>query len=147
MDVMVPYEGVLGFSNRWYSSALEHSRPHVLPDGTQILVTTGPHFLATKVEAFRGRGQGDFLESKDLEDIITVFDGRAELVEEIAQAEAELRGFLQSALAEWAKDPEFENAVCGHLPGGLDEGRDEVVMERIHAAARLLEQPSVPEGR
>ena len=45
-------------------------------------MVTAPVFLATKLEAFRGRGQGDFLFSHDLEDLMAVVDGRAALVEE-----------------------------------------------------------------
>jgi hypothetical protein len=56
VDVMAPDERVLGFTNRWYPDTLEHAEPRQLHDGTQILVATAPLFLATKVEAFRGRG-------------------------------------------------------------------------------------------
>jgi hypothetical protein len=37
-------------------------------------------FVATKFEAFHGRGNNDHLASHDLEDIITVVDGRPELM-------------------------------------------------------------------
>ena len=47
-----------------------------------IRVITAPHFLATKLEAFRGGG-GDFLASHDLEDLVFVIDGRSEIVEEV----------------------------------------------------------------
>lgn len=50
--------------------------------------------MATKLEAFGGRGRGDFLGSHDLEDILTVFDGRAELPGEIAQAPANVRDHI-----------------------------------------------------
>ena len=33
---------------------------------------TAPYLLATKLEAFRGRGQGDLFASKDLEDVVVV---------------------------------------------------------------------------
>jgi len=32
--------------------------------------------LATKLEAFRGRGKGDHLLSRDLEDVVTLIDGK-----------------------------------------------------------------------
>jgi hypothetical protein len=34
--------------------------------------------LATKMEALKGRGGGDYVASHDMEDIITVLDGRFE---------------------------------------------------------------------
>ena len=35
-------------------------------------------------EAFSGRGRGDYAGSHDLEDLLTVIDGRAAIVQEIA---------------------------------------------------------------
>jgi hypothetical protein len=46
-------------------------------------VVTGPFFLATKIEAFYNRGKGDFMVSHDMEDMVTLLDGRPELAEEV----------------------------------------------------------------
>jgi len=86
LDVM-PIEGtVLGFSNRWYRGALETAQPATLPSGTTIRLITAPFFLGTKMEAFRGRGDGDFFASHDLEDFIAVVEGRESLLDEIQSA-------------------------------------------------------------
>ena len=45
---------------------------------------TAPYFLATKIEAFESRGEGDFYGSHDLEEIITLLDGREFLFDEIS---------------------------------------------------------------
>jgi len=132
VDVMAPNEDVLGFTNRWYHDALQHAQERRLHDGTVILVTTGPLFLATKIEAFRGRSGGDYLASKDMEDIVAVMDGRPEIVEEVAAAEPGLRSFLREALAEWLSRSDFADVIAGHLPGDLDsQGRAEVILERM----------------
>jgi len=78
LDVMPLDEGVLGFGSRWYPAVVEHAVPHQLSDNLTIMVPTAPLFLATKWEAFLGRGQSDYLGSHDLEDIIAVVAGRAE---------------------------------------------------------------------
>lgn len=131
IDVMPPREDVLGFTNRWYQATLEQAREQPLRDGTVVLVATGPLFLATKIEAFRGRGGGDYFASKDMEDIVTVLDGRSEIVDEVAAAESVVRTFLRDAFAEWMKRRDFADVVAGHLldPGG--QGRAEVVLERM----------------
>lgn len=52
---------------------------------TGLLITdkaAAPYFCATKLEAFGGRGKNDYLASHDLEDLITVVDGRPELLED-----------------------------------------------------------------
>ena len=43
-------------------------------------------FIATKLEAFHGRGGGDIVASHNLEDIIAVAEGRPEIVGEVAAA-------------------------------------------------------------
>ena len=55
LDVMPLDEKILGFSNRWYRAAMEASTMHQVVPGLQIRVVTGPYFLATKIEAFKGR--------------------------------------------------------------------------------------------
>lgn len=79
----MPTQGeILGFSNRCYPLALDTAQPQVLPNGRTIRIVTAPVFMATKLEAFRGRGRGDYLLSHDREDMMAVVDGRASLLEE-----------------------------------------------------------------
>lgn len=66
LDVMPLEKSVFGFSNIWYRGALEAAHRVTLPSGTEIRIITAPFFLATKMEAFRGRGRGDFFASHDL---------------------------------------------------------------------------------
>jgi hypothetical protein len=75
LDVMPTDETILGFSNRWYKPAIEAAAV-VEVEGFVLRVVTTPYFIGTKLEAFRGRGRGDFYASSDLEDIVTVLDGR-----------------------------------------------------------------------
>ena len=99
LDVMPSNPRVLGFSNRWYPLAIETAQPYALPDACSIRLVTAPIFVATKLEAFRDRGRGDFVASHDLEDIVTVIDGRAELIGEVASAPDALRTYLRDVLA------------------------------------------------
>lgn len=63
-----------------------------------IRLITAPVFVATKFEAFHGRGGNDYLASHDLEDIITVIDGRPGLTQEIDQVDAELGRYLAAEI-------------------------------------------------
>jgi hypothetical protein len=116
VDVMPLDDKVLGFSNRWYAGAVASSVHHVLENGAQIRVVTAQYFLATKFEAFQGRGNGDFLLSHDLEDIITVIDGRPELASELEQAEPELRQYVGEQIDNLLSSATFVNALEGFLP-------------------------------
>jgi len=82
LDMMPSEPGILGFHNRWYPKVVQAARTVPLPNRRVIRLITAPLFLATKFEAFRGRGGNDYLASHDLEDLITVIDGRRELIDE-----------------------------------------------------------------
>jgi len=84
---------VLGFSNRWCPLAIDTARDYALPAARSIRLVTAPVFVATKLEAFRDRGKSDFVASHDLEDIVTVVDGRAELIDEVATSAQDLRKY------------------------------------------------------
>ena len=90
LDVMPLDAKILGFSNRWYADALRTSADVSLPGGLIIRAITAPYFLGTKFEAFRGRGQGDYFASHDLEDLVAVIDGRTSILQEVQEASPRL---------------------------------------------------------
>jgi hypothetical protein len=61
LDVMPTDEKILGFTNRWYKPALKHPIHHDIADGVVVKTTTAPYFLASKIEAYKGRGKNDML--------------------------------------------------------------------------------------
>lgn len=61
LDVMPTDERILGFGNRWYDHTIDTARDFELPSGRLIRLAGAPCFLATKFEAFHGRGGDDFL--------------------------------------------------------------------------------------
>jgi hypothetical protein len=105
-----------------------------LPSGRTIALIAAPVFIGTKLEAFRERGGGDFLASHDLEDIITVIDGRPTLIEEVRAAPRDLRAYLAQALRGLTTSPEFLDALPGHLPG------DAASQSRVHEILRRLRE-------
>ena len=60
LDVMPLDEKILGFSNRWYKPALDSAVEHELGPDLRVRIVTGIYFCATKLEAFAGRGKGDY---------------------------------------------------------------------------------------
>ena len=89
---------MLGFSNGWYPLACATAWAARLPSGRNVQVIAAPAFVATKLEAFAGRGQGDYLFSHDLADITSVVDGRDSLLVELEQADSELRRGVAEAI-------------------------------------------------
>lgn len=74
LDVMPTDERILGFGNTWYKSAIRFALPFALPSGRSIRLIDSVHFIATKLEAFSGRGNDDYVMSHDLEDVVCVLD-------------------------------------------------------------------------
>ena len=129
-DLMPVQPDVLGFSNRWYSYAVETAVPVDLGNGVTIRLVSAVAFVATKLEAFAGRGGGDFLSSHDLEDVLNIVDGREELASEMAAAPADVRQAVAAAFGPLLASPDFANV----LPGLLAEPeRVGVVLGRLKA--------------
>lgn len=115
VDIMPTNEAILGFSNRWYADAIKQANLYQLKDETTINLVTPPYFMATKIAAFQGRGGGDFLASHDMEDLITLVDGRPELLREIEQSPAVVKDFLAKEIRSFLENPDFMEALSGHL--------------------------------
>lgn len=135
VDVMPTSEAVLGFGNRWYRPAIEHAATRKVGRVT-IKVVSAPYFLATKLEAFDGRGEGDYQASHDLEDFVAVVDGRAKVLEEVESAPQPLRDYLAERVGALLDEPLFREALPGHLPGdAASQGRVAVVLKRLRKVA------------
>jgi hypothetical protein len=70
--------------------------------------------------------------SHDLEDIVTVIDGRPELVREISQSEPALRQYRSNEFRRLLANPAFREALPGHLLSDTaSQQRISIVVERI----------------
>lgn len=138
LDVMPTDRAVLGFGNRWYDEAVRTAVTYTLPSGTSIRLITAPVFIATKLEAFADRGDGDFLASHDLEDITAIIDGRPALADEAAVASPEIRRHLSAQMKVLLQSSAFLNALPGHLPGDpVSQARLPLILERMRQISRL----------
>ncbi len=134
VDFMPDDPQVLGFSNRWYGEALKTATNHDLSENLSIRLVSPPYFLATKLEAYKGRGKGDTLASHDIEDLLMLIDGRDSLIDEVSAAPEELRDYLAEEFSHLLKDANFEYAVSSQAKGNSE--REEILFERIEALAQ-----------
>jgi len=138
LDVMPLDETILGFSNRWYEPALRSSQDYELEPALQIRVISASYYCATKIEAFKGRGNGDYLSSHDIEDLITVVDGRSELVTELRSAPDDVRSYIAEALSQMLQNRGFIDALPGYLlPDAASQSRITIVLERLAAMSMV----------
>ena len=133
---ILPIEGnILGFRNSWYVGAVETATFYEIEPNVNIRVVTPPYFLATKLEAFSDRGKNDYLESRDIEDIIAVVNGREELIQEIIHAPDDVRAFIANYIADLLSQRGFTDAIPGHL--NPDSSRISIVMDRLRQISSL----------
>ena len=116
----MPDDDSLGFSNRWYKDAMATSTPYDLDQETTIQLVSPVYFVATKLEAWRGRGRGDPLVSQDIEDILNLIDGRPELHDEIQSASEEVRNYIRHEIGQLLSHPDIEYAVDSQSGGDTD---------------------------
>lgn len=135
VDFMPDDEAILNFTNRWYRDALHSAADHALPYGTLIRVVTPSYFLATKLEAYRGRGRNDPLTSRDIEDILAVVDGRDSLHAELTQAESALCHYIAQAITALLAHRDFAYAV--QAAARQQPAREELIFQRLEAITAL----------
>jgi predicted nucleotidyltransferase len=131
VDFMPDDEDILGYSNRWYAKGLELAQDYSLADDLTIKLLTPPFFVATKLEAYLGRGNDDPLASHDLEDILNLVDGREELVAEIEATDEDVREYIADQISRLLEHRDFDYAVQGITRG--DKDRESLIFERLEA--------------
>lgn len=130
VDIMPTDVPAIGPTNKWYVPGMEHAMDHALPDGTPIKLLTAPYFLATKLEAFKGRGR-DMRTSKDFEDIVFLLDGRLGLEEELTGAPTEVRDYLRKEFHALLKANGIDEAIAAHLDPRISDERSLLLIEKL----------------
>ncbi len=110
--------------------------PHRLPSGQAIRLLSAPLFLATKLEAFRSRGAGDDLHH-DMQDMVTLIDGRDSIVEEALRASPQAQAFLVDEFDALLSDPTFVERMSWHLAPQERSSRKVIVLERLRRMAGI----------
>lgn len=137
VDVMPAKDTAGQKSNPWFEHALQTASLKTLRQVT-VRVVSATCFVATKLVAFGDRGKGDFYGSHDLEDVVTVVDGRGSLVAELAAEDAALRTFVSSEIRRLLGLQGFIDALPGHLESDeASQQRLPLLLGRLQAIAKL----------
>jgi hypothetical protein len=119
VDVSATVDTSIGPTNRWYRDAVANAATYAVAADVEALAITPIYFVATKLEAFRGRGGGDFQASHDVEDALTVLAGLRPLRAEVGTSNVAVAVALRRELADLAKRAAFIDAVPGHFDGDV----------------------------
>ncbi|WP_432211084.1 hypothetical protein [Acinetobacter variabilis] len=119
VDFMPINQDILGFTNYWYEKSMKHTNEYILPSNTKIKILDACYFLATKFEAYQGRGNNDPMSSKDIEDILNVVAGRSTIIGEIYDAEPELQDYLGNQFAKLISHADWQYVLQGNVSSAL----------------------------
>lgn len=137
VDIMPTIGERYGLNTQWFTEALETSSI-IEYAHTKLRVVSPLGLLVTKYLTFTERGKGDYYASHDLEDFITVIDGRAEIVSEVDQAPADFRSYLIQSVRSLMSDADFREALPGHLPSDSgSQGRLPILKDKLTKIAAL----------
>jgi len=96
VDVMPTSSTVLGFTNKWYEEGFSKPMEKQLNEELSIKLLDPVYFIASKMEAFKGRGGGDGRMSSDFEDIVYVLNNRNSIWDEIEKSPTHLKMYLKN---------------------------------------------------
>ncbi|MCC8408627.1 nucleotidyl transferase AbiEii/AbiGii toxin family protein [Mucilaginibacter sp. UR6-1] len=140
VDVMPTQPEAIGFSNFWYPEGFQHAVNRRLDDDTSIKIFSLPYFIASKWEAFKGRGR-DYRTSTDFEDLVYVFENADDLEAQLKASPRHLIAYLRDAFAPLLDRDDFEEGLYSHLSGGYGG------IDPNYIRNRLIDALNIPRKR
>lgn len=138
VDVM-PTDGQgLGLNTRWFAEALASATERLVRGDVRLRLVSAPAFIALKLAAFADRGESDYYGSHDLEDLLTVIDGREKIEEEILAAPPPLRAYISDEVQKLNAVRDFRDSLSGALPSDdASQARLPWLREKLQRIAQL----------
>ena len=88
--------------------------------------------MAIKLETFDDRGDGDYQNSNDMDDIIQIIDGRPELTSEFQASENDVRVYVSEKFREMLENGPFLEALPAHLlPDAASQARASLIISQM----------------
>ena len=131
VDVMPMAEAVLGFSNRWYEEGYQHAIAYTIDERCTVRIFTAPYFIASKLEAFKGRGEGDGRTSQDFEDIVYVLNNRSTVWREMQESPQTVKDYLKKEMKGLLQNPHADEWISANLDF-YERSRTEYILQGLH---------------
>lgn len=128
VDIMPDDPSILGFSNKWYSRAIEHRKSVTLDEGLSIFIFPVTYYLATKIEAVSSRGGNDWRVSHDFEDIIYILSYCTSIISDF---DCEKDSQLIEFLSKWATQTLIRPNIMEEIECALPYGESDRIQDII----------------
>jgi hypothetical protein len=137
VDILSIKDRFSGMNLKWLQETVA-SPLEIKEEETVFKIASPACFIAMKLEAFKDRGNADYLGSRDIEDVISVIDGISSIVEEIKSSDQKVVAFISKTIAELLWKNEFTASISGHLmPDPASQKRRSIVIERLNRISQL----------
>jgi predicted nucleotidyltransferase len=118
VDIMPTNDPSTGFNNIWYPKGFENAVDYEIEEGNTIKILGAPYFLATKLEAHKGRGDDNGRTSQDFEDIVFILENRDSIWDEINSSDEDLRKYLIDEFRILWRNPNLFEWIDCHVERG-----------------------------
>ena len=118
-------------ANPWFEPGFKEIVRYTLDD-IEIKCLSLPYFLATKFTAFYNRGATDPRTSHDFEDIVYLLNYTGNFVEQIQNANDDVRNYLIESFADVLADSVKQEAILGNLFYEDQEYRFQKIIEKLN---------------
>ena len=115
VDIMPTNDPSIGFSNKWYQEGFDNSVDYKIDEQCSIKILDAPYFIATKIEAFKGRGKNDGRTSQDFEDIVFILENRESIWQEINELEGDISTYFKNEFKELLKNKYLDEWIDSHV--------------------------------
>ena len=129
VDIIPTTPDSIGFSNKWYPEGFKNAVNVKLDENTLVKILSSPYFIATKLEAFKSRGNGDGRISQDFEDIVFVLENRQTIWSEMNNAPKELRKYLRKEFTRLKANPYIFEWIDCHTELGSPPNASFILIE------------------
>ncbi len=137
VDFMPTNPDILGFSNRWYTDGIRYTIDYQLNIETFIKIFTPVYYLASKIEAFKGRGGEDFRTSKDFEDIIYLIDNNSAIDHQISISNDELKVYIAQEFSKFVTNRFILEGISCALPYSAGYERAAYILDKMKKIAEV----------
>lgn len=130
VDIISTKESSSGITNKWYESGFE-KRIIKSINGNSIYVFPVEYFIASKFEAYIGRGNKNYITSHDIEDIIYIFNGSNNITDIILSSDTRVQEYIKDELKEILKDNNLDEIILAHCANSDRKDRIIAIFQSI----------------
>lgn len=115
VDVMPVSEKILGFTNKWYAPGFKLANNFKIDNHHTVKIFPVIYFVASKLEAFKNRGNNEGRTSSDFEDIIFVLNYSNSIWEELQTADEAVKQYLKDEFKKLLDGDYIDEWISVHL--------------------------------